>query len=339
MPPAYDDDTKVVGIVQRLREQLAALPGVTATAASTGVPMANLWGRSVTADGHPVLGVRDAPMINHTVITPGYFKTLGIPIIDGRDFTEADATSPLVTIVDEELARRYWPGQSAVGKRVRYGPPEANEPWHTIVGVAGRIHSQSLTGDERWDIYIPHKERLFTAMYYVIRVDGDATATLPLVRARVKEIDPGIAITGLRRLDGIVSQSIWRPRFFTILIAIFAGVALTMALVGLYGMVNHTVAQRKHELGVRAALGASGRSLRWMITAQSLRLVLLGIVMGIAASYALRQMLAAYLYKTSPTDPWMLGGTALLLALVAALASYWPARHATRVDPVTVLHE
>jgi putative ABC transport system permease protein len=339
VPPAYNDDDKVNGVVSRLREQLATLPGVTAVAAATGVPMAGNWGRSLTVDGHPVLSLKDAPEINHTVTTPGYFKALGIPIIDGRDFTEADGASPLVTIVDETLARRYWPGQSAIGKRIRFGPPGQNEPWHMVVGVVGAIHSQSLTDKERWDVYIPHRERFFTAMRYVIRTSGDPAAVLPLVRSRVNAVDRGIAITALRRLDGMVAESIWRPRFFTILIAVFAAVALTMALVGLYGMVSHSVSQRKHELGVRAALGASAGSLRWMITAQSLRLVLLGIAMGGAASLALRQTLATYLFQTSATDPWMLGGTAGALALVAALASYWPARHATRVDPVTVLHE
>jgi putative ABC transport system permease protein len=339
IPNTYNDNDKVNGVVSRIREQLATMPGVTAVAAGINVPMGGAWGRSLTADGHPVLSLTDAPLINHNVVTPGFFKSLGIPMIDGRDFTEADGTSPLVTIVDETLARRYWPGQSAVGKRVRFGPPGDNEPWHTIIGVVGVIHSQSLIGKERWDVYLPHRERHITAMRYVIRTSGDPAMVLPLVRSRVNAVDRGIAITGLRRLDAMVADSVWRPRFFTILVAVFAAVALTMALVGLYGMVSHSVSQRKHELGVRAALGASAGALRWMITAQSLRLVLLGIVMGGAASLALRRTLATYLFQTSATDPWMLGGTAGALALVAALASYWPARHATRVDPVTVLHE
>jgi putative ABC transport system permease protein len=338
-PPAYNDDAKVEGLVRRLREELAALPGVTSVAAATNVPMQGIWNRRLAVEGQPLPDEKEAPFINASVVTPGYFKTLGVPILEGRDFTEDDATTPRVTIVDHVLAQRYWPGQSAVGKRVRYGTPAPDTPWHTVIGVVAAIRNQSLIETAPPDVYVPHNEQRYSAMRYVVRTAADPAPLVPLVRKRVLEVDRGIAIAGLRPLDHIVFETVWLPRFFTILIAVFAVVALTMALVGLYAMVSTNVSQRRHELGVRAALGASRGTLRWMMTSHSLIVVAIGIVLGGVASLALRQVLAARLFGVSPTDPSMLGGAALLLGLVAALASYWPARRATRVDAAIALRE
>jgi putative ABC transport system permease protein len=342
IPPAYNDPIKVRDLVRRLRDELAAVPGVTSVAAATNVPLQGIWNRRLAVEGHSLPDVKDAPFINASVITPGYFKTLGVPILEGRDFTEDDATTPRVTIVDEALARRYWPGQTAIGKRVRYGPPDPNAPWHTVIGVVASIRNQSLLKAAPPDVYVPHNEQQYPALRYVVRVAGDDPAPLPLiplVRTRVQTVDRGIAVSDLRPLSDTFFESLWQPRFFTILIAVFAVVALTMALVGLYGMVSNTVSQRRHELGVRAALGASRETLRWMMTSHSLIVVFIGIVIGGAASLALREVMAAQLFGISPADVSTLGAAALVLGVVAALASYWPAWRSTRIDPSQALRE
>jgi len=339
IPPAYGDPAKVKDLVRRLRDELASLPGVTSAAAATNVPLQGIWSRRLAVEGHSLPDEKDAPFINASVITPRYFATLGVPILEGRDFTEDDATTPRVTIVDEALAKRYWPGQTAIGKRVRYGPPDPDAPWHTVIGVVPSIRNQSLLKAAAPDVYVPHNEQQYPALRYVVRVAGDPAALVPLVRSRVLTVDRGIAISDLRPLNETFFQTLWQPRFFTILIAVFAVVALTMAVVGLYGMVSSTVSQRRHELGVRAALGASRGTLRWMMTSHSLIVVFIGIAIGGVASLALRNVMASQLFGISSTDLSTLGFAALVLGAVAALASYWPAWRSTRIDPSMALRE
>jgi predicted permease len=341
IPPTYNDDRKIGDLVRRMREELATIPGVTAAAAATNIPLQGVWNRRLAVEGQTIPDAKDAPYINASVITPGYFRTLGVPILDGRDFTEDDATTPRVTIIDAAMAKQYWPGQSAVGKRVRYGPPAPDAPWHTVIGVVPSIRNQSLLEPAPPDVYVPHNEQRYPALRYVVRAGAgiDPGPLVSLVRARVTSIDRGIAISDLRPLEATFFESLWQPRFLAVLLGVFASVALTMALVGLYAMVSNNVSQRRHELGVRAALGASRGTLRWLMTSQSLIVVIIGIVLGGAASLALREVMAANLYGVSATEPSVLGGAALVLGLVATLASYWPARRATSVDPVNALRE
>jgi predicted permease len=339
IPPAFNDPAKVRDLVRRMRDELAAVPGVTSVAAATNVPLQGIWSRRLAVEGHTLTDAKDAPFINASVITPGYFKALGVPLLEGRDFTEDDATTPRVTVVDEALAKRYWPGQTAIGKRVRYGPPDPDAPWHTVIGVVPSIRNQSLLKAAPPDVYVPHNEHNYPALRYVVRVAGDPAALVPMVRSCVMMVDRGIAISDLRPLRETFFESLWQPRFFTILIAVFAVVALTMALVGLYAMVSNTVSQRRHELGVRAALGASRATLRWMMTSHSLIVVLIGIAIGGAASLALRSVMAAQLFGISSADVSTLGGVALVLAAVATVASYWPAWRSTRIDPSAALRE
>ena len=210
-----------------------------------------------------------------------------------------------------------------------------------MIGVTAAIRNQSLTEAAPPDVYLPHNEQRYPAMRYVVRTAAaaDPAALVTLVRARVLPVDRGIAISALRPLEDTIFESLWQPRFFTILLAVFTAVALTIALVGLYAMVSSNVSQRRHELGVRAALGASRGRLRWMMTSQSLVVVTAGILLGGLASVALREVMDAQLFGVSPTDPSTLAAAALALGLVATLASYWPAWRATKADPSIVLRE
>ena len=335
----YPDGPAALQLVARVRQEFASLPGVISVAGSSAVPLLNGWRRSITAEGRPLLSLKDAPMVHHIVVTPGYFRTLGIPIVEGRDFTESDGKNPLVTIVDETIAKRYWPAQSAIGKRVRFGPPEWNEPWHTIVGVVGVAHNESLRDNPLNSVYLPLPEFGFASITYLVRTVGGLADPAAALHGRLVAIDRNVAISRVLTMHDVVTRSIWRERFFAIIFGFFALVALLLALVGLYGVMAYTVSRRIHEIGIRFALGASAGEIRAMVLAQSGRLVGLGLAAGLLASVFLTRLLTAQLYGVTAGDPRTLGTVAVLLASAAMLASYLPARRATRVDPMLALRE
>jgi putative ABC transport system permease protein len=336
----YSDGVKSSLLVKQILDQVGSIPGVVGAAGSSGIPFFNNWGRGITVEGSPVLSLKETQLINHTVVTPGYFKTLGIPMVQGRDFNESDAKSPLVTIVDAALAKQYWPNQSALGKRVRFGPPDANEPWHTVIGVVSEVRSQDLKTKKRNNVYLPYGEFQMSSLSYLVRTGAWIQNPGPAIHRRMVGIDHDIAISRMLPLREVINQTIWQERFFTILFAFFAGLALLLAIVGLYGVLAYTVAQRTHEMGIRMALGASAGDLKNMVMLQSGRLVLAGVLIGGIGSVALtRLLLAKELYLVSPTDPQTFLFVSILLTAIALLASYVPARRATRIDPITALRE
>jgi putative ABC transport system permease protein len=336
----YDSKEKARALVRREREEVGSLPGVISVVATvSGIPLADGWGRSLTVEGRRLLSLREAPMINHVVATAGYFRTLGIPLVAGRDFTERDGASPLVTIVDQDLARRYWPHASPLGRRVRFGPPEANEPWHTIVGVAGTVRNQTLTAPERPSVYLPHGEIANPSVSLILRTEGDPLRLAAAVRRRLAEVDRDLAVSEVLTLEQVVGRSIWQPRFFTVLFVVFAALALVLAAVGLYGVMWYAVSRRRRELGLRAALGAEAGDLRRLVLGQALRLAVAGSALGCVLALALTRLLASQLHGVQPTDPATYIWMAALLLAVAVTASAAPARQAVRSDPMDALRE
>jgi predicted permease len=263
---------------------------------------------------------------------------MGIPIRQGRDFNDHDAKSPLVAIIDEELARRYWPGQSAVGKRVRFGPPENNEPWHTIVGVAGVAYNNSLRELSRNGVYLPYREFNMRNLAFVVQTGGGNPEAA--LRTRLRSIDRTLAVSRVITMGQVVDRTVWQERFFATLATAFGAMALVMALVGLYGVMSYTVSRRSHEMGIRMALGATGNEIRRMVLAQSGRLIGMGLALGFASALVLAEFtpaLGTLLYGVKPQDPATLGTVALILAATALMASFLPADRATRVDPMAAL--
>ncbi len=335
----YPNGPKGVELVRQIRREVETLPGVISAAGTSAVPLLDGWGRSFTAEGAPVLSLKDAPLINHTVVTPGYFRTLGIPILEGRDFTENDAKEPKVTIVDETIAHRYWPGQSAVGKRVRYGPPEWNEPWHTIVGVVAVAHNQSLRKLGRDSVYLPEGEFEFASMAFLVRTASGLPDPARALRARIMSLDRNIAISRVLSMKDVVTRSIWQERFFAVIFGFFAALALLLAVVGLYGVMAYAVSRRTHEMGIRMALGASAARIRAMVLRQSAGLVAVGLTVGGVAAAFLNRLLKSQLFEVSPADLKTMAAVAAILAAAALAASYVPSRRATRVDPMLALRE
>jgi putative ABC transport system permease protein len=334
----YDTPEKRQAFYKELLERIGAAPGVAAAGAVSNLPLGgDNWGRSLTVEGFPVLPVGQAPAVNHCVITPNYFRAMGIPILMGRDFTNADASDLMkVTIIDERLAREYWPNESPLGKRVRFGPPEDNEPWHVIVGVVGAIKHESLRLTRRRTVYLAHAQIAIDDMALTVRAANPENLT-PVIRAQVKAMDPDLPIINVRTMTEVVSRSVWQPRLYAILFGVFAAVALALASVGVYGVMAYSVSERTREIGVRVALGAQRRDVLKLVVSQGMALALIGAGAGLGASLALTRLMQSLLFEVSATDPLTFAGLAALLSFVALMACYLPARRATKMDPMIAL--
>jgi len=334
----YDTPEKRSIFFQELIERVEALPGVQEAGATSNLPLRGTWGRSLWVEGFPVLSVGQAPTINHNVITPGYFKAMGIPILMGRDFTDADKRDGLkVTIIDERLAREYWPNQSPLGKRIRFSPPESNEPWSAIVGVVGNVKNESLSLTQSKSVYLPHSQFSIGGMALAVRAAASPESLVRAIRDQVKKMDPNLPLTQILTMTDVVSLSIYRPRLIVSLFGVFAGVALLLASVGIYGVMSYSVAQRTHEIGVRMALGAQRGDVLRLIVAQGMNLIVVGAAIGLAGALAFTRLIQSLLFEVTTTDPVTFGLVAALLGIVALLACYIPARRATKVDPMVAL--
>ncbi|HEX5083826.1 MAG TPA: ABC transporter permease [Blastocatellia bacterium] len=334
----YDTPEKRHAFFNELLERVRALPGVQETGAINRIPLAGgYWSRSLTVEGFPLLSVAQAPEVYHAVITPNAFRAMGVPILMGRDFTDADTRDSMkVTIIDERLAREYWPNESPLGKRVRFGPPEDNEPWHTIVGVVGAVRHESLNLAGRKAVYLPHAEVTLNGMSLAVRA-ANPESLAPAIRGQMKTMDPDLPIISIRTMTEIVSRSIWQPRLYAILFGVFAAVALALASIGVYGVMSYSVSERTREIGIRVALGAERRDVLKLVIAQGMKLALIGACIGLGASLALTRLMQSLLFEVSATDPMTFAGLAAFLSIVALLACYIPARRATKVDPTVAL--
>ena len=331
----YPNGSPAHTLIQRLTEEISALPGVTSAAFTSGVPLHDGWSRMYTIEGQP-REMTNIPLVNHVVVAPGYFRTLGIPFLKGRDFTDADFEQPNILIVTQAFERQNWPGQSAVGKRIRFGPPADLEPWHTIVGVVADNRHEQLKPGGRPNVYLPYSAQITPKSLLVLAV-GDPSKIASAIRARVAAFDHDIAISHVYTLPQLIERASWRDRFLAVLFLAFACLALTLAAVGLYAALSYTVSLHTREIGIRMALGASAASVQRMLMRQGVTLAAVGLGIGIVAALALTRLLRAQLFEISPMDPLTYALTPLVLMGVAALAAFLPARRATRVDPVIAL--
>jgi putative ABC transport system permease protein len=273
-----------------------------------------------------------------------------IPLRRGRFFSDQDAESaPAVVIVNETMARRYWPayprGENPVGKRLAFGlthrttPPNPAPTWMTIAGIVGDVHHMSLAQAAQPEIYLPFRQLPQAEMTLVARVAGaDPLQFAPAVRAAVSAVDRELPVARILTMEQVAAKSVANRRLSMLLLAIFAGIAMTLAAVGIYGVISYSVARRTHEIGVRMALGASGGDVLRMVVRQGLYLALAGATIGLIAAVALTRLLNTMLFGITATDPPVFAAVTLLLLAVAALAGYIPARRATRVDPLDALH-
>ena len=273
-------------------------------------------------------------------VTPGYLPAMRVPLIAGRQFTDADrAGAQPVCIVDQEMVKRYWPNADPIGKRVTFNNPQRDSviQWMTVVGVVGHMAHEGLDADKRVQVYFPLPMNPLPFLGYTVRTTADPGATVGAIRAAVQSVDANLPLAGLATMDDLIAQSLGPRRFSLLLLAGFALLALVLAAIGLYGVMSYTVTQRARELGVRVALGASARDVVGLVLRQGVRLVVVGVGIGLVAALLLTRVMRTMLFDVSATDPVTFVVIPLLLVTVALVASYLPARRATVVDPVVAL--
>ena len=338
-PPerAYADPDRTRAFYAALLERAVAFPSVTGVAASNPIPLRDgLNGMAIRVGGQ-FEDMRNAlPSADHyQLITPGYLRSMGIPLVSGRDITDDDrAGAPPVILVSESIARKFWPGEDAVGKRLGYPWPS---PWLTIVGVVGDVKQDSLTSSRTMAIYRPFAQAPVASMTLVLRTSTTPDAIAAQLRAAVSELDRTVPVSDVAAMEQVVATSVARPRFAAILLSAFALIAMLLGAIGIYGVIAYGVTQRTREIGVRMALGATPGDALWMVIRRGATLTVAGLVVGVAAGLGATRMLAGLLYGVSPTDPATFAVVVAILASVAVVACYVPARRATRVDPTIAL--
>lgn len=341
---AYPEATARIDFVTRLTSQLRQVPGVQGAAAMTGLPPMRLVNANDT-DFEGYTAPPEGPFENvdyYQTVTQEYLGTMGIPVIEGRDFSPGDATTRAV-MVNETLVKTFYKGQSAIGRRLRVGSNPQN-PWFTIVGVVRDVKQGgvgSKTGTELYFLAEQGRARNAapTNLNIVVRSSLPIESLAPDIRRIVGAMDPTLPIVRLRTMDEVFAESVSRPRVLAQLLGLFAGLALLLAAIGTYGILSYSVSERRKEIGIHMALGATRRTVLGMVLGQGAKLTAVGLVAGLVASLALTRFLQAQLFNVKPTDPGTIAAVVAFIAVVAATACYLPASRATRVDPMVVLRD
>jgi putative ABC transport system permease protein len=334
----YPETAQQALLYGRLIEGLAARPGIEAAAVVFPSPLeaGNASGH-FNIEGRPRASGADRPFATVSAVSPDFFRTLGIPIRRGRAFTAQDTDrAPNVAIVNETLARRYWPDRDPLGVRLSF-EDEATDDWITIVGVVGDTRNQGFGAPIPNILYLPHGQFSLPFMTVLARGAADLAAVATMLRAEVAAVDPLVPVPDPTTLEQEFADSVSEPRFRTILVLGFALVAALLAAVGVYGLVSYTVAQRTREVGIRVALGASGRQVMAPLLRHGLALAGIGLAIGVAGALLATRALSAFLFEVGTTDPLTFGTVAVVLLVVALAATWIPARRALRVDPMLVL--
>lgn len=323
-----------------LVNRIESLPGVNSASSTIPLPLSGeLFSISFETEGRPV-APGDRPSADFFSIGLNYFKTLGIPQIKGRDFTERDeAKAPGVIIVNEAFARKFFPNEDPIGKRIKPGiSTDENKPvMREIIGVVADVRNRDLSSELRPGYFVPEAQVPFNQMTMVVKTSTDPHSLIGAIQREVTSMDKELPVYNIKTMDDYLAASVAAPRFNTTLLAIFAAVALVLTIVGLYGVMSYSVAQRTNEIGIRMALGAQTHDVLSLVVKQGFKLVLLGLAIGLAGAFALTWVIASLLFGVTTRDPFTFAAVAGLLAAVALLACYLPARRASRVDPMEAL--
>ena len=341
-PSKYPELRDQTAFYERLLDELGDAPGVASAAVVSKHPVTGFATSTFTVQGSPVAAGHE-PNAHYRVISPGYFKTMGIPFSEGRDFTRRDGTdAPDALIINKAMADRFWPGESPLGRRIQLASERTR--WREVVGVVGDEKLSALDKETGSAVYVPVPQNTvptaIRSVTLVARAGGDPSGLPAALRAALRAVDGEQALFQIRPLSEVISDSLGQPRFNSLLMVIFAALAGALAAVGVYGVMAYSVAQRRQEIGIRLALGARPRNVMTMILGQGMRLGAAGVAAGLVAAFALTRVAVTLLHGVSPTDPFTFSTISLMLLAVAFLASYLPARRATRLDPCVALrHE
>jgi putative ABC transport system permease protein len=338
----YKDDQQRLAFFKQAQERIAALPGVKTIGAINFLPLSGMASNTAfNIVGRPEAPPGQAPGTEVRVIQGAYFNAMAIPLLNGRLFDERDGPDSRVTIINETMAKKYFPNEDPIGKQlaISWAPPEPGKPQpiDEIIGVVGDTRETSLERDPNPAIYWPLARESYQFMTFIIRSAIDPLQLTTSVRGEIRAIDPDQPVADVRTLEQVVAKSIARPRFDMMLLGIFAAVALVLASVGLYGVMNYSATQRTQEIGIRMALGAKPGDILRLVVGHGMKLTVAGIALGVIASLALTRVMTNLLFGVTATDVPTFLGVSALLTIVALLANYIPARRATRVNPVTAL--
>jgi len=344
LPPGkYSNGQQVADLIDRLVIRTRGLPGVTRATAVSHLPFSlNGIDMSYSVEGQDRRSAAANPLLTYVSATPDYFQTLDVPLRQGRGFSERDrAGAPLVVVVSETVARRMWPGQEAIGKRLKLGPPDYPDPWRTVVGVAADTRYRDLL-DTRSSLYVPDRQppgadEVWVPTILVLRSQLPKSQLLSVVREAIRSVDRDVTIMSAADISDLIAPQLARPRFNAGLLDILAIMALILAVTGLYGVIATDVAQRTREIGVRIALGASGGTVAKQVVRQGMSLAVAGAALGLGAAVAASRLLAGMLFEVKPADPLTMFGVPLLLLLVAFGACHVLARRAGRISPMVAL--
>jgi len=340
--PRYSGLPERTAFYRQAFQRMQSLPGVRGVGAISFLPL-TLQGRTtgIAVEGQPPPAPGQVPFADFRSVSPAYFATMGIPLLQGRDFSWDDAPQSLpVVIVSQTMARNFWPHGDAIGKRIKLGGANSGAPWVTIVGIVADVHQLELIGPPRPAMYLPASQDAGTGdtlRDWVIRASGDPTALVSAVRTAVWAIDPTLPISRIQTMERVRSNYLGPQQFNLALVALFGAMALILAAAGLYGVASYSVAQRRREIGIRIALGAQASDVLRLVVGQGTKLAFLGLAVGSLTALVLTRLVSSLLYGVSEHDPLTFVGVAVLLVSVAVIASYIPARRAMRVDPMVAL--
>jgi predicted permease len=336
-PQQYKKEADIAGFYGRLVRNLTALPGVRYAGAGSDLP----WTGYNENLSFFIEGRKSVDASFHSRFhgaTPDYFLALGIPLVRGRFFSDRDdAAARQVVIVNQSLARRYWPNEEAVGKRITFTDEPKESDWVTVAGIVGDVKDTPASEGAEAALWFPLAQQPFNSMSVVLRANADPELLVNALREQVRQLDPRLAVAEIRQMDRIADAGVATPRFALFLVGLFAGLALLLAAIGTYGVMSYSVGQRVHEFGVRMALGAKPADVLSLVVRQGLRLALLGVALGIVSALALGRVLQSLLYGISAADPLTFAGVSLVAIAIVPLACYLPARRATAVDPMIAL--
>jgi putative ABC transport system permease protein len=340
LPPArYSDAETVRRVINRLIDRVRALPGVTGVTAVSHLPFSLNGGIDISyaAEGQDDRAAATNPQLSYVPTRSDFFRIVGLPVLRGRGFTEADRVgSPLVVDVSEAIARHTWPHEDPVGKRLRLGGPGSHDPWRIVVGVVGDARYRDFQ-EVRGSIYVPDAQDVIQTPTILAIRSGRPSELVPSIRAAMKDVDADVRVPFAASMDDLLVAQLVRPRFNTALLDLLATIALVLAITGLYGVMSTRVAQRTREIGIRMALGADASAVSRDVVWQGMKLALVGVGTGLVAAFFGTRLMTSLLFGLSPADPITIGSTVLLLLFAAMVATYLPARRATRVDPMVAL--
>jgi putative ABC transport system permease protein len=330
----YITDAQRVAAYDEIERRIASLPGVRSVGATSHLPLSGQDSRTgIFIEGREP--TPDAPTRAHLrAVTLDYFRTMGMRVIEGRNFTAADhSESPFVTVINETMARRYWPGQSPLGTRVRMGGPA----WREVVGIVADVKHWGFERAVNPEMYLPQKQMVWSGLTYVLATDVDPVTLTAAVRNELKAVDPDLPLSNVRTIEEVAARSVAARRSSMLLLGVFSGLALVLAAAGIYAVMSQLVALRTSEIGVRMTLGAQPASVMRLVLREGLLQAIAGLAIGLVAGVLVMRAFRSVLFQVNPSDPLTLGAVGLVLLVTATLACLVPARRAMRVDPVQAL--